>query len=239
MLHLPQLSISRDELQEVKLYQDIRAWLEKSDENRPSGIHASDLLDLRLAFWQRIRPRELSERQVWFYTIGKILHNLVLILDETKTDAGTSEEMGILYSPDKRMEGRPVELKTHRGNSEPSPDTIQKEFSHYFEQLAIYCVLSNCLIGYLWILFINMKDRTNRTAPEIRCYRVVLTEEQFYAVESEVLHARDRLAEALATTDHRPLPLCRAWRCGTACAWWHDCQPELRYPLIDRRSWKG
>lgn len=239
MIRLPQLDITRDELEEVKLYQEIRTWLEKSDTKRSDEIHATDLIDPRIAYWRRKAPKELSERQVWFFSVGKILHNLILILDETKTDEGTFEELGILYSPDKLQDGHPVELKTHRGQTEPALSNIQKEFSHYFEQLLIYCVLTNSLIGFLWVLFINLKDRTNRTAPEIRCYRVVLTEGQFYQVESEVTRMRDLLTDTLTTNNYRQLPLCRSWKCGTACGWWHQCQPELRYPNTDRRSWEG
>lgn len=237
MLLLPSLEITRSELDEVRVYQEVKTWLERQDAERSDFIHASDLLDPRLAYWRRKSPKELTERQVWLYSIGKVLHNLVLILEGGQTDTGTHTALDILFSPDRIQNGEPVELKTHRGYAAPAPDRLQTEFSHYFEQLVIYCILKNCLVGHLWVLFINMKDRTNHTFPEIRCYTMTMTESQFYETESLVISIRDQLKIALETEDHTGLPLCRQWLCGERCAWWNACRPEGRYPHTDRRKW--
>ena len=237
MIRLPDLAITRDEFQEVKVYQEVKTWLEHQDAERSDSIHASDLPDPRLAYWKRKAPKEITERQVWFYSIGKVLHNLVLILEGEQTDTGTHTELDILFSPDRIQNGEPVELKTHRGFREPTITQLQAEFSHYFEQLLTYCILKNSLVGHLWVLFINLKDRTGRTFPEIRCYTVTITEEQFYSIEASVLEPRDQLRLALDKEDHTSLPLCRSWLCGDNCAWYNVCKPGGRWPQKDRRSW--
>lgn len=216
--------------------------MEASDRERQEGIHASDLLDPLLAYWQRQNRREISERQVWFYQIGRILHALVLMpMSATKTaatDSGTREELGILFSPDHHEEEHPVELKTHRGTKEPTDDTIREEFHHYLEQLLIYMVLENCRSGELWVLFINLKDETGRTFPEPRCYNVTLSEAEFYKAEKEVFEARDLLKEAIEENDPSKLPLCRAWKCGSSCIYFdRECRPKGRWPERIKKNW--
>ena len=239
MIQLPvELEITRDEIREVSVYESMRQRLAKDDATRQAGIHASDLLDLRQAYFRWLDPKPLSERQVYFFIIGKTLHNIVL--DETPgaSDAGTLEELGILFSPDKREEGFPIELKSSRAQYEPKPGKMLTEFHQYFEQLTTYMVLMNCLRGELWVLFLNLKDASNRTFPELRCYQVVMTEEQFHVVEKEVVAARDALIQAKEQRNHTSLVLCRAWKCGPeACAWWGACRPPGRYPNVTRKQW--
>lgn len=241
MLKLPRLAIARDEIREVGVYEQLRQQLLAEDAGRAEGIHASDLLDPRLAFWAKKRPKPLNERQVYFFTIGKVLHALLIRSqheehDPTKSDEGTHQELGVLFSPDMREDGYPIELKTTRASFEPSPEKLQEEFSHYFEQLAIYMVLMNGLRGELWVLFLNLKDATGRTFPEIRCYRVEVTEEDFYALEREVIRARDMLTHALEINNPSSLPLCRQWKCGESCPYWRDCRPPGRWSK-SKREW--
>lgn len=242
VIHLPVLSINRDEVAEVQMVEDARKWLAGEDARREVGVHASDLLDPRLAFWQRIDPRGLTERQVWLFLVGRVLHSFVLNEgdkggDISASDGGTLNELGILFSPDKRVDGFPVELKTSRANRAPAEDRIQAEFGHYLEQLCVYLVLMNCLKGSLWVLFLNLKDERNRTFPEARCYTVAITEEQFAELETEILRIRDQLHVAIEQRNHRLLPPCRKWKCGPdSCAWWEQCKPEGRYNR-PRKDW--
>ena len=157
----------------------------------------------------------------------------------TASDSGTRNQLDILYSPDDfEKSGYPIELKTSRSLVEPHPDRFQDEQSHYFEQLCTYMVLENVLQGYLWIFYINLKDQTGRTFPTPRCYKVTLMEDQFYALEQEILQTRDRLIEAKETMNPRILPLCRPWKCGTSCAYWADrCRPEGRWPETTKKRW--
>lgn len=243
MLVLPSLAIVRDELAEIRLAGDVRQWLEGQDTNRHKGIHASDLLDPRRAYWQRVDPRPLTERQVWFFTIGRVLHTLIesaasTTHDPTNADAGTHEAYGILFSPDILREEQPIEIKTSRAQYEPHPDFLQEDLHNYLEQLCIYMVLTGSLRGSLWILYISLKDETNRTAPDIRCYSVSLTKQQADELKQQILHTKQKLDKALTERNHTLLPLCRAWLCGPeGCVWWTRCKPETRFPETNRKRW--
>lgn len=241
MLWLPNITIERNEMAEVKLTQRVKAYLEKEDESRTPGIHASDLLDPRKAYWSWAVPQELTERQTWMFMIGKVLHSLVLVscLDGElgTTDAGTRQELGVSFSPDRVTYGSPVELKTNRTPVEPSPDKLLENFHHYFEQLCVYMVFMDSRHGELWVLFLNLRDASNRTFPEPRCYHVSITDEQHGQIKERVLQTRDHLTEAKATRNPSTLPLCRAWLCGDGtCPWWNNCKPEGRYGRT-RREW--
>lgn len=227
-------------MREVRLFLKTKEWLAREDKLRDPGIHASDLLDTRYAYWNKKLPKEPTERMVWFFSIGKILHMLVLSAftgeSEGKTDSGSHRILDIAFSPDAHSEeGRPIELKTHRGLREPKD--LQDSFGHYLEQLCIYLVLENRLEGELWVLFINLHDASGRTFPEPRCYKVMLTEEQFYGIEQQILAARDALSDALERSDPSGLKKCRDWKCGLNCVYWDSCKPEGRYPNTDRRRW--
>jgi len=243
LIKLPPLNIERDEWQEVRLLEEARKYIEDDNKKRVSGIHASDLLDPRLSYFQTISPQPSSERQIYFYLIGKILHHFVLEvinpeIEKTATDHGTKKELGILYSPDEiDKAGYPVELKTNRANFEPTLDNFQSEYSHYLEQLAVYMICENVMTGFLWLLYLNLKDESRRTFPAFRCYKVEMTAEQFKEVEQNIIANRDQLKKAIEERNHRLLPLCRQWKCGTSCIRWSDCQPEHRWPATNKKSW--
>ena len=244
MIRLPKLDITRDELAEAKLVVKAQAWQEAEERQRLEGLHASDLVDPRLAYWQWADPKETPERTIWFFLVGKVLHHFVLHMDQPiggmVADEGTKEALGILYSPDKNVDGRPTELKTSRAQTEPDLDSFQDDQSHYFEQLVTYLVLENTMIGYLWIFFISLREREGygRTNPAMRCYKVSLTEEQFYQIEAEVLAARDRLLWAKEHRNPSRLEYCRSWKCGDGrCSYWEVCRPIGRYGL-QRKEWQ-
>ena len=238
MIQLPPLEITRDEFREVELYTKFRKALLQQDETRPVGIHASGLLDPRRTYWQEALPKDITERQVYFFIIGKVLHSLILQTDG-QSDLGSHEALGVFYSPDGRTEAEnPVEVKTSRSNYEPREGSLQEDLGHYLEQLACYLVLDNRLEGELWVLYLNLKNTANRTFPELRCYKVILTEEQFYDIDQRVLEARDALAHAREEHDPSQLPLCRQWLCSPdACAWWSECQPPGRFPEVNKKRW--
>ncbi len=236
----PSLKVVRDEHQEVTLLTQARQWIQKDD--REPGVHASDLLDLRLAYWRNIKPTEPSEREVWLWLVGRVLHHFVLNIaggtrNHTDTDTGAHEEFGILYSPDNFKDGMPIELKTTRAFFEPDEDKIVEDFHHYLEQLCIYMVLSNALTGFRWMLFINLRDAAHKTWPEPRCYRVELTQDQFETLEQHISATRDLFLTAQKDRNHKILEPCRAWKCGSdRCVFWGDCKPEGRWPE-PRKKW--
>lgn len=219
-------------------------------DDRAPGLHASDLLDPLKSFWSKIDPQPVSERFVWLFLIGRVLHHFVLSAtspqpdgdyNAAQMDVGAREALGIVYSPDNfTADGFPIEFKTNRSYREPALESFQEEHHIYLEQLAVYMVLSNTLTGYLWILYINLKDAAGRTWPEPRCYRVEITEEQFADLETKVLTMKEQLTDALTQQDPTGLPLCRAWLCGSSCAWWgRKCRPQGRWPEPVKKRWSA
>ena len=76
---------------EKKLTKQAREWLEGDD--RSEGIHASDLLDIRQAYWRHVDPQELSDREVWTFLIGKVLHAFTLsAIDERELSRQSGEK---------------------------------------------------------------------------------------------------------------------------------------------------
>ncbi len=237
MLILPDsLKIKRAEESEESLLKHSRTWLEK--DKRDPRIHVSDLLDSRLGYWQRQKPRPLSDKLVTTFLIGKVLHAFVEhAVDGDKSGSLDSDEgqkyskaLDLVYSIDKMVHGYPCELKTTRTFYEPN---LTDDLGMYCEQLLCYMVAENKTRGQLWLLLLNFKDKkTGRTAPAYRCYTVTVTEADLKKYRKQMRTQIELLQEALERKDPKYLPLCREWKCGeTNCDWWNDCQPEGRYGL--------
>ena len=234
MLTIPDsLNLKRNKKAERFLLEKSREWLDSSE--RSPGIHATDLLSPRKAYWREVKPLPLTDRQVTIFLIGRVLHAFVLsAVDEIplswETDGGSKYcvDLDISYSPDKILSGEIKEFKTARNFN--APDTISDLWG-YVEQLLIYMVAENKLTSTLWILYINLRDKeTKRTSPEFRAYRIKISQEDLERTRAELLQIRLALAGAIEIQDHTILPLCAEYMCGDGnCGWWDDCKPEGRY----------
>lgn len=237
MLVLPKsLKIKRAKTAEESLLKKSREWL--AGDQRDPRIHVSDLMDPRLAYWQRVDPRELPDHLVTTFLVGKVLHSFVInAVDGIKeseaglsSDEGSqfSKDLGIVYSMDMFIKGVPREIKTSRAYKEPS---THKDLEMYCEQLICYMAAENVLKGQLWLLLLNTKDaKLGRTAPLYRCYTVTVTQAEMNVFRKQIIIARKSIEFALEKKDHRSLPLCRGWKCSMkACDYWNQCKPEGRY----------
>jgi hypothetical protein len=242
MLPLPDgLTIERSEHDEVRLTEQARAWIASDNLVRDPGIHASDLMDPRLAYWRALDPKPLTDRTIWLFVVGKVLHHFVVDLPTGQalpgqSDSGTRKARGILFSPDRVTDtGTPIELKTNRIQHES--DHPEHDYAHYLEQLCTYMALMDVTEGSLWVLHINfLVDR--RTEPQPRCYTVRVPASELVLFRAILDQTREQLIEALAQRNIDSLPLCRTWLCGTTCSWWKTCQPPGRYPL-PKRQWSA
>jgi len=242
MLPLPQsISLVRNEKIETQLLEKARAWLETSD--RAPGIHASDLLDPRQAYWKHVKPLPLSKRLIPMFLIGKILHAFVLNavdevplnLDQTDEGSSFSKELGFSFSPDHVKGKQPRELKTSRSFYEPK---TAKDVDNYLEQLLEYMAAMDHTTGQLWVLYLNLKDEKGATCPQFRCFTVKVSKEDLDGFKKVLKTTRMMLESAIKQGKPEALPLCRAWKCGEVqCEWWKDCQPKGRYG-IDKKQWK-
>jgi hypothetical protein len=227
------LKMTRSKKAEESLMVRSREWLMK--EERDPRIHVSDLLDPRVGYWQRMEPKELSDKLVTMFLIGKVLHAFVLsAVDGDKgtdlsSDEGSkwSQDLGICYSIDKNLK-YPRELKTSRSYYEPKS---AKDLMMYIEQLMCYMVAEGKTKGQIWILFLNAKDpKTKRTAPAYRAYTIRVTEAELADYRAQMKATQRKLSQALKKKDHTILPLCRSFKCSEIdCEWWESCQPEGRY----------
>lgn len=244
MLELPEdLEIERSETSEQVLIDRCRAWLER--EERKPGLHASDLLDPRMAYYKRKYPVPLPDRLVNMFIVGKFGHIIILsAVDKVvginmESDEGSvwSEDLGIWYSPDKTIDGIPRELKTTRSFFEAK---TQKDLEIYSKQLMIYQVAKESTRGQLWILYMNLKDEDGKTAPSWRVFTQSTTEQGLEAYRQNIKRTVKVLNHAIDTDDPSELPLCAQYKCGAGnCDFWEQCRPEGRYPLKTKKAWKA
>lgn len=235
------INIRRNYGAEESLLDHSRKWIEK--EYRDPRVHVSDLLDPRMAYWGRVKPRKLSDRLITTFLIGKVLHAIVICAVDGKpldmaSDEGSvySKELDIVYSIDKIVKNEAAELKTTRSFYEPKK---HKDVALYCEQLLCYMVARNQRRGHLWLKMLNLKDpKTGRTAPAYRCYTITISEAGLKQYREQMLDAKTAIQQALKKNDPSDLPLCRSFKCSADdCDWWDDCKPPGRWPR--RRPSKG
>ena len=239
MIELPESLVLRRNIIAEKLLTDkARKWIEK-DERTP-GLHASDLLDPRLAYWQRKIPKPIPDRLVTTFLVGKVLHAFVLdgavqggagALGADDVGSLISETLGISYSPDSLAGGKVRELKTTRSFYEPKS---VEDLRLYLEQILVYMAATDppTCSAQLWLLMLNLRDENKKTSPAFRTYDVEVPEADMKRVVERLQATRASLQLALDTDTPGTLPLCRQFKCGEGnCQWWNDCRPEGR--------WKG
>lgn len=236
MIPIPEsVTIKRNKASETNLLATSRAWLEKGNGTRTQGWHASDILNPRKGFWQRVDPKEMTDRDVTIFLVGKVLHAFVLgsaagdVVDLDKTDEGSSysEELGLWYSPD-WDKGEVAEFKTSRSYKEPS--SIE-DVSGYTEQLLVYMAAKNRLKAQLWILLINLRDpETRRTVPVFRCYTIEISQADLDATKAFIKQTKDDLNKAVATSNWHDLDLCWEFICTPdMCPYFNKCKPDGRW----------
>jgi len=241
MLALPALiQIDRNKKAEVGLVDKTRAWLEKDSSDR-KGIHASDLLDPRKAYYDKTQTKvPLSERLVGLFFVGKVLHAFFLsaLTGEDgvnwKSDGGSTidKTLGISYSPDWCKNGVPGELKTSRGKYEMRPSDL----SLYLEQLMIYMTGEKSTYGRLVVLMTNLPAPPGQgwgTYPQYRCFDINVTKTALAEYAKQIIRVRKALVLALKTKKAKninALPLCREFKCGKSqCPHYLVCKPEGRF----------
>lgn len=248
MLELPgSVKVARNPEEEKALIEKAKDWLQA--EERAPGFHASETLDPRRAYWQRLDPQPMDGRQALIFLVGKVLHSFIINAADGgkatdglgKTDEGSyiSTDLGITYSPDRIVNGIPRELKTSRAFYEPK--TVG-DIKMYLEQLLVYMAAEDKTDGKLEVLYLNLKDEQGRTSPAIRVYDIHVEADGLASYKKQITDTVAGIKHALAAEDHRTLPLCREFLCNEKlCAWWHKCMPEGRYdqPRVKSPTAKG
>lgn len=237
--------LMRSRALEADLYAKARRWLAR--EERAPGLHASSLLDPRLAYFGLIHgPKDLSDRLVNIFLAGKLFHLLLIsvLMEENginwASDSGSkySDELGIHYSVDHWLDGCPNEIKTTR---KPFEAKDLKDLSLYVEQLLIYMACENKTRGYLSVMHLSLRTGNgNETECAYRVYPVDVSLEDLAATRAWIKNTVHSIQHAVDTKNPRELPLCHPFKCGPVnCEYWEECQPEGRYPKKTRGAWKA
>jgi hypothetical protein len=154
------------------LYDACRAYLTKTPR---TGIHVSDLLLLRKAYWQRVEPKPPSRREILYFMAGRGHEEVVVALSGLGAhrkargewlgpiDEPYPEGDGIRYEMDVLYEGEdhpaiPFEIKTNRRAKVIDAKTVLDDYALAVDQLGMYCAIKNLPVGYLFELHLMARN---------------------------------------------------------------------------------
>jgi len=203
------MKIERDISIEQYLLEEIQNKLINSPR---SGIHISDLLSVKQAYWRKVKPLKATKVEIIYWLSGHAHESIFLnVADLAHGKAKQWED--IWYTPDVFF-NFPVEIKTSRRGFVVKPGAEEKQYDHYLKQLRYYCGSENITQGWLvvWYLVMLTPDR-RQTVPDYYCYRVEFTQEELDATRQEILDLKGKLIHAFETNDISNLPDCPIWMC--------------------------
>ena len=212
ILHNPQ--------REEALILKVTATLEKQRE----GIHASDLLSPRLAYFRKRFPVPLSPEEVGYFATGHGHHMFLVHLEsgkkgESQEASFFSDEYGISYSPD--IASTYTEFKTARYPQIQKTEKARlRDFVDYAKQCLIYAICMKQTRWHLVVLYIGLRKTGpdgkyvgGLKAPVPKCWTIVFTKEELENGKVWLKEEVARLTTALERKSHQKLPLCDEWRC--------------------------
>ena len=145
------------------LYDAVRGYLTRTPR---TGIHVSDLLLPRKAYWARVDPKPPSRREVLYFIAGRGHEEVLVALAGLKTHhkvrgewSGPEDDPyppgeGIRYEMDVLYEGEghppiPFEIKTTRRPKVIDAKDVLVEHALAVDQLGRYCSIRDLPTGYL------------------------------------------------------------------------------------------
>lgn len=202
------MEITRDSSIEKFLFDEIRKNMNKER----TGIHLSDLLAPRKAFWQKTKPLPPTDDEIMYWTTGKGHEDAFHLVSDI--EHGTEQEWnGIKYTPD-FFHNFPAEMKTRRRNIAKGGNEAE-DYDYYLKQLRGYCAVTGKTQGWLHIWCLVSKDgETGATKPELASYRVGFTEDELSNERFKLDSMKCDLLVAIGTKEHTLLPQCPEWMCG-------------------------
>jgi hypothetical protein len=201
---------------EIKRNRSIEEWLFEEIRNNwgsnvREGIHLSDLLSPRQAYWQRIKPMKPTDLQIQYWLTGQG-HEGAISRASGYEHAESRQWSDIHYTPD-FFHNFPCELKTRRRNLAEEGKEAET-YEHYLRQLKGYCAVENKTHGWLHIWALVQKQDDGTTKPEIGCYEIDFTREELEEERQRLIQTQAQLLCALEMKDHTILPICTSWMCG-------------------------
>jgi len=245
-LPLPKgLLIERDLDDEKELLAKARAFLEKGQDKR-LGIHASDLMDPRMAAWKKLTGAGIPDRLINMFVVGMVAHAVIEVIFDGSTDYvshgmddGTQHYKELQYSPDiLEHKGGPNEIKTTRSYYLPKAAYLPDDdtFHMYIEQLMTYMAAEDKTVGRLTALYLNSKGEDGRTVPNFYVWKIQTTPEALVAYRAMLEIKMKQLTKAIEDKNPNSLPLCRAWKCKDCEFFANQCKPEGRYG-VEPKLW--
>lgn len=198
--------IKDDSIKQWALQEIINNW-----NTERSGIHLSDLLVPRQAYWQKIKPKPPTENEIAYWTSGNAIEDK--ILRAIGYQKGIQKEWeGISYTPDLFF-NFPAEIKSRRSYLAKDGEE-EKTYEHYLKQLKGYCALEGTTQGWLIVLSLNEKQDQWRSRPEWAYYRVEFTETEISNMRTYLRNMKDLLQYSIIYKLPQGLPTCPQWMCS-------------------------
>jgi len=225
------MRIKRDKRTEDKYLEKIR----QSYESRiRDGVHVSDLLDPRMAYFKRLFPLGITDREIGYFLSGECLHWAVQKRLGLETEKKIELD-GVEGSIDVYLEKIPTELKSARNWTIPDLPA-----EHYVDQVLSYCAITGSRIGNIWVFFLCPNRNytgTKLTHPEFRLWRCEFTASELAQERKRLKTVKNILERAWKTKNFSRVPLCHEFKCyyksrGKAtisCPYWDKCRPPGRF----------
>jgi len=180
-------------------------------DKKRQGIHASDLIYPKKAYWQRISPLPPTREEVMYWLSGQSHERIFLHISDLK-HGGARQWEGIWFSPD-IMFDFPVELKTTRRGYVVKEGEEAEKYKHYLKQLSYYCAMTNSTKGWLVVWYLTMITNNQNTAPDLFAYEVNYTEKELENIRQDLLCLKNNLITAIDKRNPDSLPDCDAFLC--------------------------
>ena len=208
------MKISPDRQTTVELYDKLRVGL--AAEVR-EGVHVSDLLQPRKAYWQKLNPLPPTNDEIGYWLAGRAHHYFLVQaltgVDDSQEASLIDPETGVHYSPDLvQLRG---EFKTTRWSTLPETEAAAlRTFDGYIPQCRAYAALMRVSEWRLYVFFLVADDKdTGRKIPTFRVYKLEFTEAELEQERQDVKLRQSALLDAIAARTPEVLPLCPQYAC--------------------------
>ena len=192
--------------------------------NQRTGIHLSDLLSPKQAYWNKTKPIVPSKKEIIYWLSGKAHESIFLNVSDIK-HGEAKQWNGIWYTPDAylniisdykeyNIEDLLIEMKTSRRGFLVKEGEEAERYKHYLKQLGFYLAIENRTDGGLFVWYLTMMDENRKnTDPDYFYYDVQYTLEELESMRIKILETKALLEEALDIQSIELLPDCEPWMC--------------------------
>jgi len=240
VLKLPKtLKVFKSPRREKEVLQSLRDVVEGFERKVESPIHISDLINPRKGYWQRVKPKKLSDDAIMYFSLGYAGHEYLL----KQKDEGSREKDDLCWSPDgieykeetvdeggkfEHIYKKPVAIIEVKITTKRTPATTEGELHSYLQQLVSYMALEGVTYGELRIWYVSPNG-----PPVIKVFTVHETIENLTKYARQIKREAKKLRKALTVLNHEKLDLCERSLCyRSKCDHYDECKPEGRWKEV-------